>query len=406
MLLGAPFVGIFVSRVVSRGVTARRRLQATGTVGDVVYGDVSLHNNFRWPMFMVHLQIGEVVFRQGHEEVEAIVPVDREDLVAPVLRGRDTVTWRQGWRLQRRGVFQVSPARAGVLDPIGVYTRLPQKTAPHQITVLPRIVRVGQLSFLDSAAAGKQIPLNAAAVADATDFHGVRPWRPGEGLRRVHWKSTARTGQLHIVEWEEALASDTTVILDNQLAAVAGQGGDNSLETAITLAASIAAYLLENGYQFEMFYWGQAVAATKERHARERKAGGGTKVAPPHLEHLQARNNSELGRVLHTLAALPVVPADEATLPRLCAAATPRMTAGRSVLVIASSLADAATAMHHLQLAPSGAACQMLLLDGESFAENAGGSEPTPAGRVAASSRRIRVVRRGEPLAAVLERPW
>jgi len=409
MLLGAPFVGIFVSRIGSRHLAVNRRLPASGTVGDIVSGDVAVTNNARWPLCMVHLHSGEVVYNDDKGEIAAIVPIEGEDQVAPVMRGQETKTWRQYWRLQQRGVFAMSPARAGVLDPIGLYNRLPAKTPAQVFTVLPRPIRVSQLSFLDSATAGKQIPQHATAVADATDFHGVRPWRPGEGLRRIHWKSTARTGQLHIVEWEEALASDTSVILDNQLSSIAGQGMESTLEVGITLAASVATYLLENGYQCDLFYWEQPAPEKPRGIVLRQKLlqPGASNAEAPVMHHYRGGLSSQAGAALTALAQVQAVRSSAATLPHLCELAAPALPPGRSILLLASSLADVDGALHRIHSTiSSGVVCQAMVFDAESFEAANEPHKVTPLGRLPVSSRQIRLVRYGEPLAAVLERQW
>lgn len=409
LLMGMPLVGIIVSRIASRSLTVSRHLPASGIVGDTISGDITVRNNARWPLFMVHLRSGEAIYQEADKEVAAVIPVDDEDSVAPVIRGRNTSTWRQNWRLQRRGVFQLSPARAGVLDPIGLYTRLPIKTAAHQLTVLPRAVPVSQLSFLGSITAGKQLPQYATAVADATDFHGVRPWRPGEGLRRVHWKNTARTGQLHVVEWEEALASDTSVILDTQSATIAGEGANSTLEVAITLAATIASYLLENGYQFELFHWEQ-LAATSEPKLRlplKLRTSQNATTLPSKIQHFQGRNASDARAALQALAQIQAVQSADATLPHLCEQAGPLLSPARSILIIASSLADVQKALHRLEASvAAGVACQALLLDADSFSITTDVTVPAHIEHSPTLSRQMRVVRRGDSLATVLERQW
>jgi uncharacterized protein (DUF58 family) len=122
-------------------------------------------------------------------------------VVAPVAAGR-------------RGVYQLPPVQAGARDPLGLFTTAQARTAPASITILPRPVRVARLGFCGGTQHGAHAPQAATTTADATDFHGIRTWRPGEAIRRVHWKSTVRTGELHVVEWEEDPGCDLTVLFD------------------------------------------------------------------------------------------------------------------------------------------------------------------------------------------------
>ncbi len=82
---------------------------------------------------------------------------------------------------------------------------------------------------------------------EGTELYGTRPFVPGDDLRRVDWKSTARRGQFIVREYERAEATDATIVLDLQRGMHHGKGDDGTLERAVKLAASIAAQMLERG---------------------------------------------------------------------------------------------------------------------------------------------------------------
>src|SRR5690606_11947394 len=117
----------------------------------------------------------------------------------------------------------------------------------HKILVLPRPLHIEKLGFLGGVGNASLAPHHATTVADATDYHGVRAWQQGEAIRRVHWKSTARTNQLHVVEWEETPTTDLILLLDTDARAILGQDDESTLEQSITAAASVVCHLLENG---------------------------------------------------------------------------------------------------------------------------------------------------------------
>jgi uncharacterized protein (DUF58 family) len=230
-------------------------------------------------------------------------------------------------------------------------------------------------------------------VADALDFHGARPCQPGEGSRRIHWKNTARTGTIHVVEWEENMAADAVVLLDTQAATIAGPAGDDTLEAAITLTASIALHLLESGYQFQMFCW-QATTA------------GGLE-----MQHLQARSSAAVDTVLRSLAAIAPVESESATLPSLAERAIKVLKGGRYAIALGSTRADLEGTLRVLN---GGGARQLqgqaVALDAASYEdpreerhEAVGGFSRHVAG---AASRGIRVVHRRDSIAAALERVW
>ena len=76
---------------------------------------------------------------------------------------------------------------------------------------------------------------------DGDDFYGVREYAPGDELRRVHWRTTARTGTLAVAEYAQGVTLDVTVALDLFQDAYKGTGSEehSALETAVTLAATL-----------------------------------------------------------------------------------------------------------------------------------------------------------------------
>ena len=87
----------------------------------------------------------------------------------------------------------------------------------------------------------------AFAAGSAEDVT-VREYRLGDDLRRVHWRSTARTGELMVRREEQPWQSRATVLLDSRLVAHEGSGPGSSLEWAVTAAASIAVHLARTGF--------------------------------------------------------------------------------------------------------------------------------------------------------------
>ena len=75
----------------------------------------------------------------------------------------------------------------------------------------------------------------------------MRPYRHGDELRRVHWRSTARHDELMVRLEERPWRAGTTVLLDRRDGAHRGRGADSSLEFAVSMAASVCAHLIGRG---------------------------------------------------------------------------------------------------------------------------------------------------------------
>ena len=76
-------------------------------------------------------------------------------------------------------------------------------------------------------------------------FHGLREYRPGDDVRAIDWKATARLSRLITIEFEPTQVGDLVILLDNREKLQIGTGPNSTLERAISLAAGAAAAVLE-----------------------------------------------------------------------------------------------------------------------------------------------------------------
>ena len=75
----------------------------------------------------------------------------------------------------------------------------------------------------------------------------VRPWAPGDSFNRIHWRSTARHGEIQVKEFELEQTADAWIFLDLERAVQAGRGDESTVEVAVRVAASVAdKAILEN----------------------------------------------------------------------------------------------------------------------------------------------------------------
>jgi uncharacterized protein (DUF58 family) len=142
----------------------------------------------------------------------------------------------------RRGARPVGPLAVSVGDPFGLVERRVEVAAAAQLVVHPRIHPVLALpgSPTREARHGRTAPARAAR---GDDFFALREYEVGDDLRRVHWRSTARLGELMLRQDELRFGEVATVLLDTRAAAHQG----DSFERALEVAASIAAALVEDG---------------------------------------------------------------------------------------------------------------------------------------------------------------
>ena len=142
----------------------------------------------------------------------------------------------------RRGAVPVGPLVVSVGDLFGLVERRVEVAGTGRLVVHPRIHPVLALpgSPTGETRRGRTSPARAAR---GDDFFALREYEVGDDLRRVHWRSTARMGDLMLRQDELRFGEVATVLLDTRAAAHRG----DSFERALEVAASVAAALVEDG---------------------------------------------------------------------------------------------------------------------------------------------------------------
>jgi uncharacterized protein (DUF58 family) len=194
-------------------------------------------------------------------------------------------------RCQARGYHPFGPATLRTGDVFGFATQEMELPNEDYLLVYPRIVALTQLGLPPHDPFG-DVPLQRQWLfEDPLRTVGVRDYLPGDSLRRLHWKATARAPgqQLQVKLLEPTTTYRLMVLLNVSTFAEnwAWQGYDPvALEAAITIAASVASWGAEQGYQIGL--------SANARAYRSRAA----------LRMLPSRDPRQLMHVLEALATL------------------------------------------------------------------------------------------------------
>jgi len=150
----------------------------------------------------------------------------------------------------RRGRHRVGPLLVRSLDPFGLARHDMAFSTSNEVAVAPRVHELGRL--VGGAAGTSAEARTSRAGLVGQDDVLVRQYRRGDDVRRVHWRSTARTGDLMVRREEQAWQPATRLLLDNRRDAHAGDGPDNSFEWAVSATASIGLALLSFGATLDL----------------------------------------------------------------------------------------------------------------------------------------------------------
>ncbi|MCS0636392.1 DUF58 domain-containing protein [Streptomyces sp. LP05-1] len=159
--------------------------------------------------------------------------------------GRREVSYRV--RSDLRGRFALGPLQLRLSDPFGMCELTRSFGVYDTLTVVPRTEPLPPVRLAGDSSGygdGRQSTLALAGEDDVIP----RGYRTGDDLRRVHWRSTARRGELMVRREEQPQRARCTVLLDTRETAYQGAGPESAFEWAVSGAASVLTHMLERGF--------------------------------------------------------------------------------------------------------------------------------------------------------------
>ncbi|MCZ4082557.1 DUF58 domain-containing protein [Streptomyces antarcticus] len=163
--------------------------------------------------------------------------------------GRREVSYRV--RSDLRGRYPLGPLQLRLSDPFGLVELTRSFSAYDTLTVIPRTEPLPPVRLAGEASGYGDGSRRSLALAGEDDVI-PRGYRRGDDLRRVHWRSTARYGELMVRREEQPQRSRATVLLDTRRLAFEGAGPDSAFEWAVSGAASALVHLLERGFSVRL----------------------------------------------------------------------------------------------------------------------------------------------------------
>jgi uncharacterized protein (DUF58 family) len=150
-----------------------------------------------------------------------------------------------------RGRFPIGPLTLTMTDPFGMGEHRRAFSVRDELVVVPTIVPLPAIGLAgDWNGSGETRPRAFAAAGE--DDVTTREYRHGDDLRRVHWRSTARRGEIMVRREEQPWQSRATLLLDRRRSAHRGDGSSSSFEWAVSAIASLAVHLTGRGYALRM----------------------------------------------------------------------------------------------------------------------------------------------------------
>ncbi|MFD5704168.1 DUF58 domain-containing protein [Streptomyces lasiicapitis] len=163
--------------------------------------------------------------------------------------GRREVSYRV--RSDLRGRYPLGPLQLRLTDPFGMCELTRSFSTYDTLTVIPRVEALPSVRLTGEAKGYGDGRHRSLALAGEDDVI-PRGYRYGDDLRRVHWRSTARYGELMVRREEQPQRSRCTVLLDTRAVAFQGAGPDSAFEWAVSGTASALVHMLERGFSVRL----------------------------------------------------------------------------------------------------------------------------------------------------------
>ncbi len=253
-----------------RHLTYRREYLSHAFPGERIQVYLHLQNTGLLPVPWLVLQDGL--------PVEIATAGSFRRVVSLGVRQRLTLTYEV--RARQRGMYALGPLRLASGDPFGLTPIRHSEGGFDYLVVYPRLIPLPQ-AHLPSRAPLGTLPHHIPIFEDPSRPIGKRPYRSGDSLRRVDWKTSAGQGQLYVRQYEPAIALGVMLALNLESRDYPLRARRSASELGMMAAAALAHWSIERGQ-----------AAGLWLHGRDALNGRGTLLpvhkGRPHLMQILA----------------------------------------------------------------------------------------------------------------------
>ncbi len=247
------------------------------------------------------------------------------------LTRRGALGWyqKQNWQVTLsvpvRGYHQIGPGHIRSADLLGIFPSRHEFDAPQHVTIFPRVFTMADLGFPADRPFGERRGRNRI-YEDPLRVAGIREYRPGDPLKRIDWKATARSGELRSRVYEPSAAQQLYLMVNIDTLEHAWEGYlTEDLERTVSTAASVAVW------------------AAGARFAVGLLANGSFPEADRPIRIAPSRSPEQLTHLLEALAVIqPLTMGDLAHAVRR---ESGRMPAGSTIVVIAALIPESLAAV-------------------------------------------------------------
>ncbi|GAB4581880.1 MAG: DUF58 domain-containing protein [Anaerolineales bacterium] len=250
LLAGIVLTAFSVNRRALKGLIGQRKI-GTGEYDEYyeeaeVEISLTLRNSHRLPATQLRVI----------ETCPLVAPASENhtlNIFIPALAPQQTSNLQYRVSIHKRGLYEFPPLALSTRAPFGLFHRTRTLALPKRVLVYPELRPLSRLDLLDRQ---PSVQLTRPRAGWGTEVIGVRPYRPGDSPRHIHWRSVARmshSGQLFSKEFVDEAQPGLTLALDlfpHPLPQT--ESKHTPFEWMVKLAASIGDYAIQRGYALHL----------------------------------------------------------------------------------------------------------------------------------------------------------
>ncbi len=219
-------------------VTVER--QVTGSeleIGESIAVGIKLSNNTGY--FIPWLFVEDLMSKRVTSQPNRALEVSGYPAKLYFFRSKQIALMTYQIKAMRRGYFQLGPTILETGDLLGLHRNYRVASEPQYVLVLPKLVPLQGVNISSRRPMG-DLRVHDRVMEDPTQMIGIREYRAGDSLNRIHWRATARTGKLHTRIFQPTCIQGAMLVLDMHSETNPDRNEPVRTDLAVTTAASLA----------------------------------------------------------------------------------------------------------------------------------------------------------------------
>ncbi len=251
MLAGPLLLSWRAVRASLRGLGVERNLPQGICAGDLLVTTLRLKNTRR-RLGSWNVLIEDQIHREDNGQLNGQKPI-RPSVLIPYLPAGQSRDGAYRGRLSQRGRYRLGPLKLSTQFPFGLLQRTISLGQVDKLTVFPRLGALTQHWARRHRESFEGARRREQRHGPDGDFYGVRPWRSGDSRRWIHWRSSARLGELVVCQFEQPRNRDVAVLLDLWQPPQPSPAHQQYVELAVSFAATVVTDLCRRG-SYDLYF--------------------------------------------------------------------------------------------------------------------------------------------------------